>query len=69
MNRIQYYLGAWREPCAIQVPATAKEFKLNKLYWYQGPSITNVPNFRFDYGTACRRLFGSGASDCVVRHP
>jgi hypothetical protein len=51
MERVRYYLGAWTEPCTIQIPATAKEFNLNKLYWYQGPSITNVPNFRFDYGT------------------
>jgi len=50
MNRIDYYLGAWKKPCSIQVPANAKSFMQNKLFWYEGPSITDVPNFPFHYG-------------------
>jgi hypothetical protein len=50
-SRKKYYLGCWSQPITVYVPDHVKNFKQNKLYFYNGPTHTNVSNFPFHYGT------------------
>ena len=49
-KRFYYYLKNWNKKQTINIPEKAKEFIQNCLYYYQGPTTKNVPNFPYNNG-------------------
>lgn len=49
-ERFNYYIKNWKNKQIITIPNFCKNFVLNELYFYQGPHITHVDNFTYNYG-------------------
>ena len=64
-ERFIYYIGGWTHPTTIVVPENVKHFGQNELYFYRGPSHTDISGFPYQYATLTPGFWWGGGQATV----
>ena len=49
-QRFDYYIKNWKDKQTVKIPEEVKKFQLNEVFYYQGPHVKEVENFKYQYG-------------------
>jgi hypothetical protein len=68
-QRYDYYIKSWKNKLEVIVPEEVKTFRFMRVYYYKGPHITNVPNFKHEYGVLTPGFWHGDPKDFILDFP